>query len=76
MDEINIVGMGEFPIFYAYCESNGVLVNKCATSDKLKVLPCKDLECGHFISRRHMSAHIHLHTADGYAHRGYRVPII
>ena len=36
-------------------ESNGVLVNKCATSDKLKVLPCKELECGHFISRRHMS---------------------
>lgn len=36
-------------------ESNGVLVNKCATSDKLKVLPCKELECGHYMSRRHMN---------------------
>lgn len=36
-------------------ESNGVLVNKCATFYKLKVLPCKELECGHYMSRRHMS---------------------
>lgn len=44
-------------------ESNGVLVNKCATSYRLKVLPCKDLQCGHFVSRRHMSTRFHEQNA-------------
>lgn len=44
-------------------ESNGILVNQCATSQRLKVLPCKDLQCGHFMSRRHMSTRFHEHNA-------------
>lgn len=32
-------------------ESNGVLLNKCATSGKIQ--ECKQLECGHYQSRIH-----------------------
>lgn len=32
-------------------ESNGVLLNKCFTCDK--ILPCSQLDCGHFIKRQH-----------------------
>lgn len=32
-------------------ESNGVLLNKCATSGKIQ--ECKQLECGHYMSRIH-----------------------
>ena len=31
--------------------SNGELINQCATSGKWML--CKELECGHFVSRRH-----------------------
>ena len=34
-------------------ESNGVLLNRCATSGKIQ--ECKQLECGHYMSRRHTS---------------------
>lgn len=34
-------------------ESNGILVNRCATSGKIQ--PCKELECGHYQSRIHKS---------------------
>lgn len=34
-------------------ESNGVLVCKCVTCGKTK--ECKELECGHYVSRRHLA---------------------
>lgn len=32
--------------------SNGILVTKCVTCGKIK--ECKDVECGHYVSRKHM----------------------